>query len=79
MFRRSIYKFKSKNKRIKNNFDKIEKNKEELKTNIQKIFTKLRNVLNDGKDKLLTEVDNKYNELFFNEQIIRECDRLPKK
>ena len=27
----------------------------------------------------MTEVDNKYNELFFNEQIIRECDRLPKK
>ena len=79
MFRRSIYKFKSKNKRIKNNFDKIEKNKEELKTYIQKIFTKLRNVLNDREDKLLTEVDNKYNELFFNEQNIRECDRLPKK
>ena len=66
-------------KELKIIFDKIEKNKEELKTNIQKIFTKLRNVLNDREDKLLTEVENKYNELFFNEQIIRECDRLPKK
>ena len=52
-------------KELKIIFDKIEKNKEELKTNIQKIFTKLRNVLNDREDKLLTEVDNKYNELFF--------------
>ena len=52
-------------KELKIIFDKIEKNKEELKTNIQKIFTKLRNVLNDRDDKLLTEVDNKYNEFYF--------------
>ena len=60
-------------------FDKIEKNKEEIKSNIQKIFTKLRNNLNDREDALLLEVDNKYNELFLSEEIMKECERLPKK
>ena len=60
-------------------YDKINETKEELKTNIQKIFTKLRNVLNNREDELLLEVDNKYNELYLNEDIIKECDKLPNK
>jgi len=48
-------------------YEKIEKSKEELKIIIQKIFTKLRNALNDREDELLLEVDNRYNELYFNE------------
>ena len=48
-------------------YEKIDKSKEELKRNIQKIFTKLRNALNDREDELLLEVDNRYNELYFNE------------
>ena len=59
--------------------EKINKSKEELKTNIQKIFTKLRTALNDREDELLQEVDNKYNELYFNEEIIKDCDKLPNK
>ena len=54
-------------KELKPIYDKINKSKEELKTNIQKIFTKLRNALNDREDELLLEVDNRYNELYFNE------------
>ena len=53
-------------------YEKIDKSKEELKRNIQKIFTKLRNALNDREDELLLEVDNKYNELYFDENIIKE-------
>ena len=60
-------------------YEKIDKSKEELKRNIQKIFTKLRNALNDREDELLLEVDNKYNELNLNENIIKECDKLPNK
>ena len=66
-------------KETKVTFEKIEKNKEELKENIQKIFTKLRNALNNREDEILLEIDNKYNKLFFNIDIIKECDKLPNK
>ena len=66
-------------KELKSIYDKINESKEELKINIQKIFTKLRNVLNNREDELLFEVDNKYNELYLNEDIIKECDKLPNK
>ena len=64
---------------IKIIFEKVEKNKEELKMNIQKIFTKLRNTLNDREDELLFEVDKQFNELFINENIIKESEKLPNK
>ena len=60
-------------------FEKIDKNKEELKTNIQKIFTKLRNVLNEREEELLNEADNKYNEIYFNEEIIKQSEKLTNK
>ena len=60
-------------------FEKIDKNKEELKTNIQKIFTKIRNVLNEREEELLKEVNNKYNKIFFNEDIIKQNEKLPNK
>ena len=47
--------------------------------NIQKIFTKLRNEINNREDQLLIEVDKKYEELFFNEEIIKESEKLPNK
>ena len=47
--------------------------------NIQKIFTKLRNALNDREDELLLEVDKKYDELFINQNIIKEIEKLPNK
>ena len=59
-------------------YEKIEKSKEELKANIQKTFTKLRSTLNDREEELLKEVDNKY-ELYFNEKIMKDCDKLPNK
>ena len=46
---------------------------------IQKIFTKLRNVLNEREDELLLEVDNKYNEIYFNEILVNEAEKLPNK
>ena len=64
---------------LKKAIEKIDKNKEELKINIQKIFTKLRNALDDREDELLLEIDNKFNELSLNEEIIKEIDKLPKK
>ena len=53
--------------------------KEKLKLDIQKIFTKLRSILNDREDKLLLDIDKKYEELYFNENIIKESEKLPNK
>ena len=59
--------------------EKINSNKEELKLKIQKVFTKIRNELNNREDELLYEVDNIYQNLFFNDEIIKESEKLPKK
>jgi hypothetical protein len=64
-------------KEIKILFDKMNENKEELKLKIQKIFTKIRNTLNEREDELLLEIDNKYNNLFFTENLINQSDKLP--
>ena len=66
-------------KDLKNIFEKIEKNKEDLKLEIQKIFTKIRSTLNEREDQLLTEIDNKFDELYFNEKFIKNSEKLPKK
>ena len=60
-------------------FDELIKDKENIKLKIQTIFTKIRNILNDREDELLLEIDNKYNDLFFNEDIIKEGEKLPNK
>ena len=60
-------------------FAKIDKDKEELKLKIQKIFTNIRNSLNEKEDKLLQEVDEKFNGIFMNEDMIRESEKLPNK
>ena len=64
---------------IKSSYEKIEKNKEELKVHIQNIFTKLRNALNNREDELLLELDKKYNEFYINEEMVKDCDKLPNK
>ena len=60
-------------------FENISKDKEEIKLNVQKIFTKLRTSLNEREDELLAEIDNKYYSNFFNENIIKESNKLPNK
>ena len=53
-------------------FEIINKDKEELKLSIQKIFTKLRNIINNGEDELLMEVDNKFDDIYFRDEIIKK-------
>ena len=60
-------------------FEDINKNKEELKLQIQKTFTTIRNDLNNREDELLLEVDQKFESLFFKEDIIKESEKLPNK
>ena len=64
---------------LKQIYEDINKNKEELKLKIQNIFTKLRNVLNEKEDKLLLDIDNKYDNIYFKEDIIKESEKLPNK
>ena len=66
-------------KELKNIFEKINKEKEELKIKIQKIFTKIRTELNNREEQLLMKVDEKYDDLFFKEEIIKKYEKLPKK
>ena len=57
--------------------DKINENKEELKMKIQKIFTKIRSTLNEKEEQLLIEVDQKYDDNFIKDDIIKNFEKLP--
>ena len=50
-----------------------------MKLNIQNTFTKIRNALNNREDELLLEVDKKFNELYCDEKILEQCEKLPNK
>ena len=47
--------------------------------NIQTIFTKIRNELNNREDKLLLEVDEQFEKTFFDDSILKNSEKLPKK
>ena len=64
---------------LKNLYNNIPEKKEELKLQIQKIFTQIRNSLNNREEQLLLEVDKKFDELFFKEELIKEGEKLPNK
>ena len=64
---------------IKLIFDKINENKEEIKTKIQNVFTKIRNELNNREDMLLSEVDEKFDKTYLNQNIIKSSGKLPNK
>ena len=64
---------------LKLSVNKINENKEIIKKNIQQIFTKIRNEINNREDKLLEEVDKKYDEIFLDENTIKIAEKLPSK
>ena len=64
--------------KLKNIYENINNDKEELKLNIQKIFTKLRSEINDREDKLLNEVDNAYNDIYFDENLLKRSEKITK-
>ena len=57
--------------------EQINKEKEEIILEIQKYFTKLRSALNEREDKLIEEVELKFKNAFFDDNIVNECDKLP--
>ena len=58
--------------------EKMNKDREELKLAIQKTFTKIRNSLNEREDELLLETDKIFDSIYFKEEIIKECEAMPK-
>ena len=56
-------------------FQKINDNKEKIKQNIQNVFTKIRTILNDREDILLQKVDETFNNLYFDEKIIKNTEK----
>ena len=64
--------------KLKEFLDKKEKGSENLKLIVQNTFTKIRNALNDRENQLLLEIDNIYKEKYFNEDIIKKGEILPK-
>ena len=59
--------------------EKINESQENLKAKIQKIFTLIRNALNQREDELLLEVEKLYNDLYFNQNMLKENEKLPNK
>ena len=51
--------------------------KENIKNKISIIFTKIRNEINRREDEILSEVDNKFKNICFNETIVNESKKLP--
>ena len=71
-------KFNQEMNKLKDIFQKIEKDKDDLKLHIQNIFTKIRNIINEREEQLLSEVDNMFNNNYFDENIIKKGEKLPK-
>ena len=73
-----LSKFNESMESLKKIFANIDKDKENIKSQIQKIFTKLRNVLNNREDELLSDIDNLYNNIYFHEDLVKKGEKLPK-
>ena len=58
-------------------FEKINEKKEELKLKVQNIFTKIRNEVNNREDELLQKIDKQYEDIYFSEKIMKDCEKLP--
>ena len=65
--------------KLKEIFQKINEDKEKLKMDITKIFTKIRNTINEREDEILSEIDNKFDNLFLTEKLINQSEKLPDK
>jgi len=46
---------------------------------VTKIFTKIRNHLNEREDEILLEIDDKFNNLYFKEELFNKSENLPNK
>ena len=59
-------------KEMENISNKINEEKERIKIKIQKIFTEIRNAINLREDELFEEIDKRFDEIYFNENVIND-------
>ena len=50
-----------------------------MQKNILSIFTKIRSELNTREEKILVELEEQFNKLYFNDDIINISEKLPKR
>ena len=60
-------------------FEKLNKRKEQLKEDIKNIFTKIKSAVNEREEEILVQVDKKYEESFFKDDLIKQSEKLPNK
>ena len=60
-------------------YQNINEKKEQIEIIIQKTFTKIRNYINNREEELLSEINNKYDNIGFKESIIKISEKLPEK
>mgnify|MGYP007070032546 CR=1 FL=1 len=65
--------------KLNNFFKELNEKKENLKLEIQNTFTKIRSMLNEREDELLLKVDNLYDKTYFEENLIKESEKLTNK
>ena len=63
--------------KLKEIYDKMIESKENVKLKISKIFTKLRNIVNEREEYLLTQIDKIFEKSFFKEDLIRKGEKIP--
>ena len=68
--------FKQDMDKLKQIYESIFKKKEEIKLDILKIFTKIRNEVNDREDKIMNELDKIFNNIYFDESLIRKSEKI---
>ena len=64
---------------LKKIYEKINTDKEDLKKEVSKVFTNIRYSLNHREDELILEIENKFDNLFFKEDLIKQGEKLPNK
>ena len=62
---------------LKKLYENINEKKEQLKMKAIKLFTKIRNEINNKEDKLLSEIDDFFENNFIKEEIIKNSEKLP--
>ena len=60
---------------LKNAFNKIDERNEKTKIKFMEIFTKLRNILNQTEDELLSDIDSEFKNNFFDKDFVKRAEK----
>ena len=66
-------------KELEELYKTIQGSKEQLKINIQKIFCEIKVAIDKRQDEILLDIENKFKESYFDEDLIIKSKKLPKK